>query len=266
MSRSGGLGPPLPARAMRIRRVGNRQILLAVLRGLVQKSMADPRSVRHRLLKSLWIELKRFSAVGVGAVTLSGLLGSDAPLVEGGVTRYCPLVLAAISQAFGCKTIFEIGTYRGETAWLLAHNNPQARVITLDLPSLESSTTVKFELTDPEYFQQWGRGQRFARTPEARRITQLYGDSATFDFGPYRGRMDLVYIDASHSFSYVKSDTEAALTMLSPRGTIIWDDYTYYPGIYAYLNDLAPQLDRPVVHILDTRLAMYTRRDLPVGR
>jgi hypothetical protein len=64
----------------------------------------------------------------------------------------------------------------------------------------------------------------------------------------------------------VKSDTEAALMMLSPEGTIVWDDYTHYPGIYRYLNDLSPRLDRPVVHILETRLAICTRRAMPDRR
>jgi len=68
----------------------------------------------------------------------------------------------------------------------------------------------------------------------------------------------LVYIDASHSYSYVRSDTEAALSMLSHCGTIICDDYTHYAGIYANLNELSPQLEGGIVHLLGTRLAMFT--------
>ena len=50
--------------------------------------------------------------------------------------------------------------------------------------------------------------------------------------------------------------------MLSTSGTIVWDDYTHYSGIYAYLNQLAQRLDRPIYHLLGTRLAVYSRRDL----
>jgi hypothetical protein len=71
-----------------------------------------------------------------------------------------------------------------------------------------------------------------------------------------------VYIDASHSYSYVKSDTEAALRMLAPGGTIVWDDYTYYPGLYAYLNELGTDLDKPILHLLETRLAVYSQTPL----
>jgi hypothetical protein len=71
--------------------------------------------------------------------------------------------------------------------------------------------------------------------------------------------MDLVYIDASHSYSAVRSDTQAAFSMLSDLGMIVWDDYTYFPGVYAYLNEIAPTLDHPIFHVLGTRLAVYSR-------
>lgn len=221
------------------------------------RSLNDPHRLRNQLVKNLWIELKRFSAPNVTGIEPSDLLGMESILVQGGVARYCRVVLVALSRALGCRTIFEIGTYRGETAWLLAHNNPTAHVYTLDLPGLEAARSVKLELTDPKYFDHWERGKTFLGTPEAGRIVQLQGDSATFDFSPYHGQMDLVFIDASHSYSYVRSDTEAALRMLTPRGTIVWDDYTHYPGIFAYLNELSPRLSRPIEHILGTRLAIY---------
>jgi predicted O-methyltransferase YrrM len=244
-----------------VRRVRNRHILLTVLRGLVEQSIRDPRRLRSQLVKNLWIEIKRFSAPHLVTAEAGDVAGSPSPLVLGDVSesRYCQLVLAAVSRHRGCRNIFEFGTFRGETAWLLANNNPSAHVYTLDLPGPEALGQLQLEATDPEYFDRWERGTRFRGTPEASRITQLYGDSATFDFTPYDGQMDLVFVDASHSYSYVRSDSEAALKMIRPEGAIVWDDYTYYPGIYAYLNELSPRLNRPVEHILGTRLAIYRR-------
>ena len=254
---------PRPSRLQRVRRVRNRDILLAVIRDAMSRAAADPRVARTRLLKGLWIELKRFSAPHVVSIEPAQIAGLDRVRVDGHVMRHSPLVLCALAQLLACRTIFEIGTFRGDTSWLLAHNLPHAHVFTLDLPGPESAGRVRLEITDvDEYFHTWGRGERFRGTPEGLRITPLVGDSATFDFSPYRGAMDLIYIDASHSYSYVRADTEAALAMLSPSGTIVWDDYTYYPGIYAYLNELAPTLDRPIYHLLGTRLAVYARRDL----
>ena len=247
--RGGGANP--------IRRLRHRDNLPAVISGLIRKSVRDPKLLRYQLLKNLWIEIKRFSSPNIVNVELAAVLDIDRALITGRVSRHCPLILAALCQTRGYRRAFEVGTYLGETTWLLAHNNPELRVFTLDLPDLETAGALQLERTDAEYFTHWDRGRRFAGTPEQDRITQLFGDSATFDFSPYAGTMDLVYIDASHSYSYVKSDSEAALAMLSPQGMIVWDDYTYYPGIFAYLNELAPQLKRPIMHILGTRLAIY---------
>jgi len=247
-----------------IRRVANRDIALNVIAGAMRASLANP-ARRRRLLKDLWIDLKRWGAPNVRSVEVSQIRGIERVSVEGPVLRQCPLVLTALASLLECDSIFEFGTYRGDSAWLLAHNLPKAHVYTLDLPGPEALERAELELTDgAEYFQKWDRGVRFRGTPEAERITQLFGDSATFDFAHYSGDIDLVFIDASHSYSYVRSDTEAAFGMLSELGTIVWDDYTYYPGVYAYLNEIGPSLDRPIFHIAGTRLAVYSRWDIVV--
>lgn len=247
----------------RIRRVSNWDILPLVVGTAIRRAVSDPGRLRAGPLKHLWIELKSFGAPHVVDVELSRIGGIERVDVDGPVLRHSPLVLGALGVLVEAETIFEFGTYRGDTTHFLAHNLPRSRIYTLDLAGPDSISSAQLELTDhDEYFREWDHGVRFRGTPEESRITKLVGDSATFDFSPYRGTMDLVYVDASHSYSYVRSDTEAALSMLSESGTIVWDDYTHYPGIYAYLNELAPALDRPVFHILGTRLAVYSRREL----
>jgi predicted O-methyltransferase YrrM len=254
-----------------MRRVGNPSILPLVLSGVARRALREPHVFRQQLVKEVFVALKRFAAPRIRSIEVADIVGLSAVLVTGEVTRaacgppYDALVLTALCRLLQCRAIFEFGTYHGETAWLIAHNNPEATVYTLDLPALEATSGAKLELTDPNYFRTWERGARFQGTPEAARIVQLHGDSATFDYSPYGGRMDLVFIDASHSYSYVKSDTEAALNLLSARGTIVWDDYTHYPGIYAYLHELAPQLKGDILHLLGTRLAIYSRRRLTAG-
>jgi predicted O-methyltransferase YrrM len=245
-----------------MRRVTNRDIAPSVASRAAQMVIGRDRA-GHRLLKDVWIDAKRHCAPSVRNVTVDEIRELAGVTVTGGVSRHCHLVLCALAKLLDCRTAFEIGTYRGEMTWLLAHNLPGLRVLTLDLPNLEAADHTALELTDRgQYFTHWDRGVRYAGTPEAARITPLSGDSATFDFAPYQEKMDLVFIDASHSYSYAQSDTEAALRMLSPRGAIVWDDYTYYPGVYTFVNELAPSLDPPVFHILETRLAVYSRVDL----
>lgn len=192
--------------------------------------------------KDLGVDLRRAGAANVLNVELDGVPGIESVRVTGPVSPASRLVVAALARVLDAETVFEIGTYLGETTWTVAHNQPKARIYTLDVAG-----------------PRWDRGRYFRGTPEAERITQLLGDSATFDLSPYRGRVDLVFIDASHSHSHVRSDTEAAFGMLSELGMIVWEDYTHYPSVYTYLNQIAPTLDRPIFHILGTRMAFYSR-------
>jgi hypothetical protein len=220
----------------KIRSVGNLSVAPLVLKGVARRAVREPRSLRRQLVKEIAVAFKSYGSPSVIPIKIADIVGIKDVLVTGGVTRaangpqYDALVIAALCRLLTCRTVFEFGTYHGETAWLIAHNNPDVVVYTLDLPEPTSTVNTTLELTDRIYFKTWKRGIRFRGTPEAARIVQLHGDSATFDFAPYRERIDLVFIDASHSYSYVKSDTEAGLSMLSDRGTIVWDDYTYYPG------------------------------------
>jgi predicted O-methyltransferase YrrM len=146
-------------------------------------------------------------------------------------------IIAIVAKLMGAKNVFEFGTYDGRTTALVAKENPQCAVVTLDLPVEDYSGAVALsavEVSDEYLFQGVARGQFIP--PEAA-VTQIRMDSAIFDPEPYAGKMDLIYIDASHSYSGVKNDTEKALRMLAPHGVIIWDDY-YYPGVWRYLNEL----------------------------
>src|SRR5712664_2919537 len=104
----------------------NWRILPTVLAGLFRNSFKDPHGFRHRLIKGIFVELKRFSSPNIKNIELSAIAGLEKAVVTGGVTRvacgsqYCPLILAALCQVLDCKTVFEVGTYLGETAWLLA--------------------------------------------------------------------------------------------------------------------------------------------------
>jgi predicted O-methyltransferase YrrM len=159
--------------------------------------------------------------------------------------------VAMIAKLLDAKNVFEFGTFTGATTALVASQNPQCRVVTLDLPVVDYSQAVALsalEITDEYLFRGIGRGECI---PAGAAVTQLRMDSAKFDPEPWAGIMDLIYIDASHSYSAVRNDTEKALRMLAPNGVIVWDDY-YYAGIWRYLNEL--DRERP-----DLKLRRITR-------
>lgn len=123
------------------------------------------------------------------------------------------------------RTIFEIGTSVGRTALNFALNSPPAaRIFTLDLPR---GTQRQFH---------YRAGSLFHRTPPARKIRQLYGDSLHFDFSHYFDSSDFVFIDGSHAYAHALSDTHNALRLLRRgRGVIAWHDYGW-EGVAPALN------------------------------
>jgi predicted O-methyltransferase YrrM len=177
-------------------------------------------------------------------------------VVDGNVSLLELLVLNRLVRERRPGAIFEIGTFDGRTTLNLAENAPDARVYTLDLPR-GAATKIDLSADDRAYVEKDASGTRFAGTSAAARITQLYGDSATFDFSAYP--CDFVFVDGAHSYEYVLSDTESAFRMLSGgKGTIVWHDYTTWEGVTRALSDLRSRDRRlgNMVNVEGTTLAV----------
>ena len=151
--------------------------------------------------------------------------------------------IAQLARHTRPEAAFEIGTPGGGTSLLMAQNTEDhARVYTLDLPP-DSGTAV------------CSVGAAFRGTKWDGKITQLWGDSREFDFSPWHGQMDLVFVDANHDYESVQSDTENALRLTSDRGIIIWHDYPSTPGVCRAVNEFARR--KPTCLIQDTRIALF---------
>jgi predicted O-methyltransferase YrrM len=162
--------------------------------------------------------------------------------LDGNVSPYELEVIASLVRATAPQTIFEIGTFDGRTTLNMAANAPaDAFVYTLDLPPEGLDSTVfSLELNEDKYVKKEKSGARFADS--AYNIVQLLGDSGSFDFSPWYGKVDFMFVDGSHVYEYAKSDTLAALKMVRPGGTIIWHDYvregfTPWPGVPRALKE-----------------------------
>lgn len=165
-----------------------------------------------------------------------------------------------------CSHIFEFGTASGRTTYLLARNAPAtARITTLTLSPQErpeyrrasgDSEGAAHAALEESAFQRF----LYSGSDVESRISQLYGDSKSFDHAPYRQSCDLIFIDGSHAYSYVKSDTEKAFEMLKPGGIILWHDYrgpqhAATADVYRYLNELA--MNKPLLRMKETSLVVY---------
>ncbi len=166
-------------------------------------------------------------------------------------------IIALIVKFLKPKKIFEFGTFDGTTTLQLAMNSTdKTRIYTLDLPSCNIETkytigTSELDLNLPAVQS----GTKFKDTPEAKKITQLFGDSAAFDYTPYYDQIDFIIIDASHEYNYVKNDTEQAMKMLKKPGVILWHDYPNASGVVQYVEEIARE--KQVYLLDDTHLAVY---------
>lgn len=162
--------------------------------------------------------------------------------------------LVSLAKTLQSRKAFEIGTFTGVTAWTLACNLPELQVYTLDLPAGDAPA-LHVERDDKPLMPERQRRHVFQGRPEESRIISLEGDSASFDFAPFQNAFDLVYIDGSHSYEYVAKDTESALSMVSPNGVIVWDDYlSGWKGLVRFLHE---RTDLQLYLVPDTRLVLW---------
>jgi hypothetical protein len=108
---------------------------------------------------------------------------------------------------------------------------------------------------DTTHIDAASRDYAFSGTPQAAKITCLWGDSAAFDYTPYHGQVDLFFIDGAHSYEYVRSDTQNALACCHAGSVIAWHDFgrVGVNGVSRWLVELAR--DRPVFAIPGGSLA-----------
>ncbi|MBI4686383.1 MAG: class I SAM-dependent methyltransferase [Nitrospirae bacterium] len=172
-------------------------------------------------------------------------------------------VISAI--AANCKegtNLFEIGTFDGRTSLNLAFSSPpDCKVYTLDLlPEMDT----RFSLASGErhMVEKEKPGKRFEKhrisdSSTVAKIHQLFGDSATFDFSPYEKSCSLVFVDGSHAYEYVMSDSYAAMKMIKKGGVIIWHDYGIWEGVTRALEEIEAKGKYGLKNIKGTSLVYW---------
>ncbi len=152
--------------------------------------------------------------------------------------------MCMLCQLLKPKTILEIGTYHGAGALHWAGNAPDAEVYTLDLPSASTPQLTTTEV-DRAYVTGHAEAKKmfFEGRAESKRIHPLFGDSATFDFSPFIGKVDLLFIDGAHSYEYVRNDTLRGMQCCKPGSVIAWHDYgrVGFNGVSTWLHEFARQ-------------------------
>lgn len=207
-----------------------------------------------------WAPLFTVTKLGPSRKTCVKMFGNIG--VTGGTSDREAWILSVLSKQ--SKKIFEFGTCTGKTTYLLALNSPkEAEVHTLTLHPDQIDTylsTAKDAAKDKTNAMHESAFNSFVYTgtPEEKKVTQIFCDSKTFDEKKLHNQFDLIFIDGSHAYSYVKSDSEKALKMIKPGGFILWHDYkgpNKAPGVFKALNELNETCD--LFHIKGTNLVVY---------
>lgn len=184
--------------------------------------------------------------------------------VVGGTSPRESWVLAVLAKS--ARRMFEFGTCTGKTTYAWAVNSPeQAKVTTLTLAPGDhaaygeqvgdSSADVRHALNESAFDSFYYSG-----TPVEHKVEQLFGDSKQLATEGRAEQYDLIFIDGSHAYSYVQSDTNKALEMLAPGGIVLWHDYRgprQTKGVYQSLNELAERM--PLGRVSDTSLVFYRK-------
>ena len=103
---------------------------------------------------------------------------------EGSQTADGLLFIASLAKALDARTVFEIGTFKGVTAWTLARNvRADATVHTLDLPYDQSAALELSELDEAN--RKAAPKRLFEELATEAKVEQHWSDSVTFDFTPF---------------------------------------------------------------------------------
>jgi hypothetical protein len=179
----------------------------------------------------------------------------------GGVSLLETFLILASGKIVHAKRIFEFGTFLGSTTLNLALNSPEnAEIFTLDFGKGQTAPAQQHAADAPLTEMHLAAGGKFdfSESPVRSKITTLTGDSTTFDFSPWKGSIDLVFIDGGHDLATVRSDTANALQMVRMDGPscVLWHDYRNpeYPELTQFLDELSQRLD--IFHIEDTMLSV----------
>jgi predicted O-methyltransferase YrrM len=203
------------------------------------------------------------SDLGPTLATEVAFVGRGPLEVPGGTSDAEAWVLAALAKT--ARHIFEFGTCTGKTTYLVARNSPaDATVTTLTLTPESLSQYVKESGDNARNIRAALRESHhthflYQGTDVEPKVVQLFGDSKAFDETPYIDSCDLIFVDGSHAYSYVLSDSAKALRMVKPGGLILWHDYVgpEEEGVFRGLNELAGKL--PLVHVEGTTFVAYRR-------
>ncbi|MFO1487480.1 MAG: class I SAM-dependent methyltransferase [Verrucomicrobiota bacterium] len=178
-------------------------------------------------------------------------------------------ILLSLARLVQPRNFFEIGTFLGAQTLNMAANIPTAeKIYTMDLGNADTQgleqqkedavLTVKHLANEKQL--------SFMGTPYESKIEQIFGNSNTYDFSRFHGKLDMIYIDGGHDLETLTNDTRNSFAMLAPgRPTVVaWHDYAnpVYPQVKTYLDELSNS--KKIYHIEESWMCFHIQNP-PAG-
>lgn len=179
------------------------------------------------------------------------------------------MILLSLAKLIQPRNFFEIGTFLGAQTLNMAANIKSAeRIYTMDLGK-EDTGNLRQQKEDAVLTVKHLANEKrlaFLGTPYEKKVEQILGNSNTYDFRRFHGKLDMIYIDGGHDLETLTNDTKNSLAMLSPDRPVCvaWHDYgnPVYPQVKTYLDNLSHT--KKLYHIEESWLCFHIQNP-PAG-
>ncbi len=158
------------------------------------------------------------------------------------------------------RRVLEVGTAAGHMAANFTRWTPDdATVFTLDLVRgmPRAAPGAAEQQVEVPAHADWGRFTNHFGT--AHKAFFVTADTMTYDFGRL-GPIEFAFIDGSHEFAHVLSDSRKTYDVLVPGGWMVWHDFDS-PVAWVKVREAIERLGfaEPVVHVEGTEVAFLRK-------
>jgi len=179
--------------------------------------------------------------------------------LDGGSLPTDIMLLAGLAESIDQCDYFEIGTWRGESVAAISGRARSCHTLCLTDDQMRAMGMHENTIRSHMMF-----------SGNLENVTQLRGDSRSFDFASIGKKFDLIFIDGDHHYDFIRSDTRNVFKHLVHENSIVvWHDYGFHPDkvrfevMAAILDGAGPGRTGKVYHVAHTKCAIYTGSGYP---
>ncbi len=144
--------------------------------------------------------------------------------LDGGSLPTDLALLKALCRKKSDSSYFEIGTWRGESVANVAEVAKECYTLNLS----------KKEILDFGYGEKYANAHSFF-SKNLPNVKQLEGNSSYYDFAGLNKKFDVIFIDGSHHFEDVVTDTQNVFAhLVHDKSIVVWHDYGFSPERIRY--------------------------------